>query len=57
MAEERIDDNTHDTHASVDRREEAGLGEEDDEILEEVVWVRPVEIDEDEEADLDVVAG
>ncbi|KAM0844500.1 hypothetical protein ACQ4PT_057007 [Festuca glaucescens] len=58
MAEEQIDDNSGEAHVSADRTEEdEKIGEEDDEILEEVDWVRPVEIDEDDEADLDAAVG
>ncbi|KAM0925708.1 hypothetical protein ACQ4PT_003978 [Festuca glaucescens] len=60
MAEERCDDNSGDPQASADRAEpDAQFEEEEDEILEEVDWVRPVEIEDDDEdeANLDAAVG
>jgi hypothetical protein len=45
-------------HDDADQMEqEEGLGREEEEILDKMDWVRPVEIDEEDDDDADAAAG
>jgi hypothetical protein len=58
MAEDQFGDNSSEPAVDADCAEkEAQIGDEDEEILQEVDWVRPVEIEEDDEEDLDATVG
>jgi hypothetical protein len=58
-SEERTGDNMGGDHDETDQMDqEKGSGREDEEeFLDEIDWVRPVEIDEEDDVDADAAAG